>query len=105
MIQCFLLPELMIERKEAPNALREDEVVIELTPDGRHRPIRRGGNEMDPVYELFMPSHPEQQGAVLIEIFVNYKKNLRFTFKYAIEVTASCYHIMILMKVEFTLLR
>ena len=53
----------MIQRKEAPNALGEDEVVIELTPDGTHRPIRRRGNEMDPVYELFVPSHPEQQGA------------------------------------------
>ncbi len=63
MIQCFLLPDLMIQRKEAPNALGEDEVVIELTPDGTHRPIRRRGNEMDPVYELFVPSHPEQQGA------------------------------------------
>ena len=58
MIRCFLLPELMIQQKEAPNALREDEV------DRRHRPIRRGGNEMDPVYELFMPSHPEQQGII-----------------------------------------
>ena len=51
MIQCFLLPELMIQLKEAPNALRE-------TPDGKDRP-----NEMDPVFELFIPSHPEKQGA------------------------------------------
>ena len=62
MIQCFLLPELMIRREEAPNVLREDEAVLELTPDGRHRPIKRRGNEMDPVYELFMPPNPEQQG-------------------------------------------
>lgn len=62
MIQCFLLPDLMINRPEAPNVLREDLAVLELAADGRHRPIRRHGNEMDPIYELFRPSHPELQG-------------------------------------------
>ena len=52
MIQCLLFPDLMIHREEAPNVLR----------DGRHQPIKRCGNEMDPVYELFMPPNPEQQG-------------------------------------------
>ncbi len=66
MIQCFLLPELMIRRPEAPNVLREDLAVLELTPDGRQRPIRRGGSETDPVYELFMPIHTEQQGRHVI---------------------------------------
>ncbi len=47
MIQCFLWPELMIKQKKIPNDRREDE-----------------GNEIDPVYELFMPSHPQQQGNI-----------------------------------------
>ena len=62
LIQCFLCPDLMLNRKEVPNVLREDQAVLELTSDGRHRPIRRGGNEMDPVHDLFVPENPEQQG-------------------------------------------
>ncbi len=64
MIQCFLLPEKMIQRKETPSTFREDDVVLELTPGEEQQTITRGGKEMDPVYELFMPSHPEQQGII-----------------------------------------
>ena len=65
LIQCFLCPDLMLNRKEVPNVLREDQPVLEFTLDGRPRPIRRGGNETDPVHDLFLPENPKQQGDLI----------------------------------------
>ena len=61
LIQCFLHPSLMLERKESPNSLTENEV-LELGPDGKPRVIQRGGTLVDPIYQLFMPSNPDDIG-------------------------------------------
>ncbi len=60
-IQCFLLPDLMIQRKEGPNALTEQDV-LELDKEGRPRVIERAGTQVDPLYQLFMPDNPDQIG-------------------------------------------
>lgn len=65
LIQAFLNPGLMVHRPEAPNPLREDEQVLELDPGGRHRPLQRSGVPLaDPLYLLFFPDNPQQQGMV-----------------------------------------
>ena len=61
LIQCFLNPKLMIQRKEAPNALTEQQV-LELGPDGRPQVIQRQGTQVDPIYQLFSHQHSEELG-------------------------------------------
>ena len=64
MIQCFLQPNLMIHRKEAPNSLIEKEV-LELDPDGRAQVMPREDHQIDPVYLLFMPHKQDEFGEFL----------------------------------------
>lgn len=68
LIQSFLNPGLMLQKEESPNPLREDEQVLELTGDGRHQPVRRGGVMVDPLYQLFVPEDPEKEGQSLVLI-------------------------------------
>ena len=72
LIQCFLNPGLMLQREESPNPLRDDETVIELTADGRHRPVQRDGEKADPLYELFVPKDPQNEGD---RLFFTYSVN------------------------------
>lgn len=62
-IQCFLNPELMLNRPESPNPLTGDQQVLELVPGGGHRPIqRRGQAKEDPLYSLFVPNEQQKEG-------------------------------------------
>ena len=66
LIQCVLNPALMLNRPESPNPLTGDELVLELLPDGRHRPLRRRGGQgtEDPLYKLFVPDKDVKQGEI-----------------------------------------
>ena len=61
LLQCFLNPALMVQRKEAPNALT-DQQVLQLGADGRARVIHKEGQQVDPIYLLFMPEESEKLG-------------------------------------------
>ena len=61
LVQCFLHPSLMVHRKESPNPLTEQHV-LELGVDGRPQVIQRQGTYVDPLYQLFVPDQPEEQG-------------------------------------------
>ncbi len=63
MIQCFLHPRLMLERRENPNSLTERQV-MELGADGRPHLLQQEGvgPQVDPVYQLFVPDKPEDIG-------------------------------------------
>lgn len=61
LIQCFLQPGLMLERKESPNSLTERQV-LELGSEGKVQVMQRQGPQMDPVYQLFQPDNPEELG-------------------------------------------
>ena len=61
LLQCFLQPALMIQRKEAPNALSEKQV-LKLGPEGIAQVIHKEGTQIDPIYHLFMPDKPEELG-------------------------------------------
>ncbi len=61
LLQCFLNPALMIQRKEAPNALT-DQQVLQLGPDGRPRVMTKAGHQVDPIYQLFVPDQVNQLG-------------------------------------------
>ena len=58
LLQCFLNPALMVQRKEAPNALTDQQ----LGADGRARVICKEGQQVDPIYLLFMPEESEKLG-------------------------------------------
>ena len=66
LIQCFLNPRLMLERKENPNSLTERQV-MEIGADGRPHLLQRGGAgpQVDPVYQLFVPDNPEDIGTLM----------------------------------------
>ena len=61
LLQCFLNPALMVQHKEAPNALT-DQQVLQLGADGRARVIHKEGQQVDPIYLLFMPEESEKLG-------------------------------------------
>lgn len=61
LIQCFLLPSLMLQRKESPNSLTEHQV-MELDPEGRPHVLQRPGTQVDPIYQLFVPDNQDQLG-------------------------------------------
>ena len=61
LLQCFLQPSLMIQRKEAPNALSEKQV-LNLDLGRRAQVIHKEGTQIDPIYHLFMPDNPEELG-------------------------------------------
>ena len=63
-IQCFLNPELMLNRPESPNPLTGDEQVLELLPGGGHRTKRRGQATEDPLHSLFVYPEDQKQGIV-----------------------------------------
>ena len=58
LLQCFLNPALMVQRKEAPNALTDQQ----LGADGRARVIHKVGQQVDPIYLLFIPEESEKLG-------------------------------------------
>ena len=66
LIQCFLQPDLMLQRKESPNSLTERQV-LELGPDGRPQVIPRQGDQQDPLYQLFIPAQPDDIGNYGVE--------------------------------------
>ena len=61
LIQCFLNPQLMLNRPESANPL-DGQQVLEITPDGRTTLIKRTGKQFDPLYKLFMPDDRRKQG-------------------------------------------
>lgn len=61
LIQCFLKPGLMLERPESPNALTEQQV-LQLGLDGKAHVLKRQGAQVDPIYQLFVPSNPDELG-------------------------------------------
>ena len=62
MIQCFLLPDLMVHQKEAPNVVPDiDQTISECVSDSSGQ-LQQQGKERDPVYELFMPTNQELMG-------------------------------------------
>ena len=64
LIQCFLNPDLMLNRPESPNPLADDQQVLELVPGGGAKPIkRRGQTKEDPLHSLFVFNEDEKQGA------------------------------------------
>ena len=66
LIQCFLIPALMLNRPESPNPLTGDQQVLELLPGGGHRPLRRPGQVMeDPLFKLFVPDKGVKQGVCM----------------------------------------
>ena len=68
LIQCFLDPDLMLECKETPNPLKEEQV-LELV-DGRFQKLCRPGEESDPLYQLFVPDHNAKLGMCNRVIFM-----------------------------------
>jgi len=61
LLQCFLNPALMVERREAPNALT-DQQVLQLGSDGRAKVLQKEGQKVDPIYLLFRPGREEKLG-------------------------------------------
>ena len=61
LLQCFLNPALMVEHKEAPNALT-DQQVLQLGSDGRAKVLHREGQQVDPIYQFFRPGQEEKLG-------------------------------------------
>ena len=62
-IQCFLNPDLMLNRPESPNPLTGDQQVLELLPRGGHRPIQRRGQAMeDPLHNMFVRDDKDKEG-------------------------------------------
>ena len=60
MIQCFLLPDLMIKQKEAPNLVPDvDQTISECVSDST---CQLQGKARDPVHEFFVPSNQEFMG-------------------------------------------
>ena len=68
LIQCFLNPDLMLNRPESPNPLTGDQQVLELIPGGGARPIRTRGQQAkeDPLHKLFVCSEDEKQGIMIL---------------------------------------
>ena len=67
LIQCFLQPDLMLQRKESPNSLTERQV-LELGPDGKARVIQQQGAHRDPLYQLFVPTQPDDTGMFVVGV-------------------------------------
>lgn len=61
LIQCFLQPSLMLQQKETP--IGEAKV---LGPDGRPQVHQHQAALVDPIYQLFVPDHPNQLGIILL---------------------------------------
>ena len=62
MIQCFLLPDLMINQEEAPNLIPDvDQTISECVSDSTCQ-LQQQGKARDPVHELFVPSNQEFMG-------------------------------------------
>lgn len=71
LIQCFLNPDLMLNRPESPNPLTGDQQVLELIPGGGARPIQtRGQAKEDPLRNLFVCSEDEKQGMCMLLYYV-----------------------------------
>ena len=68
-IQCFLNPDLMLNRPESPNPLTGDEQVLELLPGGGHRTKRRGQATEDPLHSLFVYPKDQKQGMFRVIVY------------------------------------
>ena len=66
LIQCFLEPNRMVQCKESPNSLTERE----LGPDGRPQVIPQDNIQWDPLYQLFMPTQPDDIGMYMVDVSV-----------------------------------
>ena len=64
LIRCFLVPTPMIQQKESPNPLTEQEV-LELVEDGRVEVLQRTGIQVDPIYQLFVPNEGDKIGTIM----------------------------------------
>ena len=64
-LKCFLLPDKMVQKREAPLPQDPSAEILELGHDGQARP-RKGENNTDqmndPIYDLFHPSKAGRDG-------------------------------------------
>ena len=66
LIQCFLNPDLMLQREELPSSLRDSAEQTraggQQTRAGGHQPAQRDIVKVDPLYQLLVPNDPERKG-------------------------------------------
>ena len=66
LIQCFLIPDQMLIRKDVSHVLSEEQSVLEHTSSGVHTSIGSEGVEIDLLYDLFDPKKLDRQGNLSI---------------------------------------